>query len=83
MQETPPAARHADPASTARPPDTHEYFRAHAIEAVRKARAMPIGRMKQKQRTVAHVYHLLAKQAAFSPNLLQLDDFRIVRRAAE
>lgn len=63
--------------------DTFEYFQAHAIEAVRKARATPIGRMRQKQRTVARVYLLLAKQAAFSPNLFQLDDFRIVQRAAE
>ncbi|MGY3356794.1 hypothetical protein ACVWZK_003457 [Bradyrhizobium sp. GM0.4] len=33
--------------------DAYDYFREHAIAAVRKARALPPGRPKQKQRTVA------------------------------
>jgi hypothetical protein len=60
--------------------DAHHYFQAHAIEAVRKARSMPLGHMKRKQRTVARVYHLLAKEAAHAPNLHHLDDFRAARR---
>jgi hypothetical protein len=55
-------------------------FRAHAIEAVRKTRSMPLGHMKRKQRTVARVDHLLAKEAAHTPNLHHLDDFRAARR---
>ena len=47
---------------------------------MRKARALPSGRTKQKQRVVARVYHLLAKEAAFRPNLHHLDDFRTARR---
>jgi hypothetical protein len=60
--------------------DAHHYFQAHAVEAVRKARAMRFGRMKQKQRMVARVYHLLAKEAAFRPNFHHLEDFRAARR---
>ncbi|MGY2938085.1 hypothetical protein ACVWZ6_007687 [Bradyrhizobium sp. GM6.1] len=41
--------------------DAYDYFREHAIAAVRKARALPPGRPKQKQRTVARVYHLLSQ----------------------
>jgi hypothetical protein len=60
--------------------DAYDYFRAHAIEAVRKARALPPGRPKRKQRTVARVYHLLSKEAALGPNVRHLDDFRTARR---
>lgn len=41
---------------------------------------MPVGRMKQKQRVVARVYHLLAKEAAFSSNIHHLNDFRAAQR---
>ncbi|MET3907991.1 hypothetical protein ABID59_002332 [Bradyrhizobium sp. S3.3.6] len=60
--------------------DTYDYFRAHAIAAVRKARALPPGRPKLKQRTVARVYHLLSKEAALAPNIRHLDRFRAPRR---
>ncbi len=60
--------------------DAYDYFREHAIAAVRKARALPRGRPKQKQRTVARVYHLLSKEAALVPNMHHLDDFRAARR---
>jgi hypothetical protein len=59
--------------------DAYDYFREHAVAAVRKARAMPAGRAKQKQRTVARVYHLLSREAAFVPNIHHLDDFRAAR----
>ncbi|MCA1364259.1 hypothetical protein I6F14_34045 [Bradyrhizobium sp. IC3069] len=60
--------------------DAYDYFRAHAIAAVRKARALPPGRTKQKQRTVARVHHLLSREAALAPNIRHLDDFRAARR---
>jgi hypothetical protein len=60
--------------------DAYDYFRAHAITAVQKARALPFGRDKSKQRVVARVYHLLAKEAAYTPNLHHLDDFRVARQ---
>jgi hypothetical protein len=60
--------------------DAYDYFRAHALAAVRKARALPPGRPKLKQRTVARVYHLLSKEAALAPNIRHLDDFRAARR---
>jgi hypothetical protein len=47
---------------------------------VRKARALPPGRSKQKQRTVARVYHLLSREAALAPNIHHLGDFRAARR---
>jgi hypothetical protein len=43
-----------------------DYFRFHAIEAVRKARRMAQGHVRNKQRIVARVYHQLAKAAAGS-----------------
>jgi hypothetical protein len=51
--------------------DAHRYFMDHAIEAVRKARSMPPGRWRQKQRTVGRVYHLLAKGEAAKAGLLR------------
>jgi hypothetical protein len=59
--------------------DAYDYFKAHAVAAVQKARALPFGRDKSKQRVVARVYHLLAKEAAYAPNLHHLDDFRAAR----
>jgi hypothetical protein len=60
--------------------DAYDYFQAHAVAALRKARRLPLGRAKQKQRTVARVYHLLAKEAAYVPNIHHLDDFRVAKR---
>ncbi|AWM02907.1 hypothetical protein [Bradyrhizobium amphicarpaeae] len=60
--------------------DAFDYFREHAIAAIRKARALPRGRPKQKQRTVARVYHLLSKEAALAPNIQHLDDFRVAKQ---
>jgi hypothetical protein len=60
--------------------DAYDYFKANAIAATQKARALPFGRDKQKQRVVARVYHLLAREAAFAPNVHHLDEFRVARR---
>lgn len=59
--------------------DSHHYFLAHAREAIGKARRMPPGRVKKRQRTVARVYHLLAKEAAYVSNIHHIDDFRQAR----
>lgn len=59
--------------------DSHHYFLAHAREAIVKARQLPTGRVKARQRVVARVYHLLAKEAAYAPNLHHMDDFRKAR----
>jgi len=59
--------------------DSHHYFLAHAREAIGKAQRMPPGLVKRKQRTVARVYHLLAKEAAYVPNHHHIDDFRAAR----
>src|SRR5882724_12797767 len=40
--------------------DAYDYFRAHAVAALEKARSLPFGKLKRKQRTVARIYHLLA-----------------------
>ncbi|MDD1534978.1 MULTISPECIES: hypothetical protein [unclassified Bradyrhizobium] len=60
--------------------DAYDYFREHAIAALRKARALPPGRTKQKQRTVARIYHLLSREAALAPNIQHIDDFRAARQ---
>lgn len=40
-----------------------DYFRLHAVEAALKARRMGPGRLRNKQRVVARVCHLLARAA--------------------
>jgi hypothetical protein len=59
--------------------DSHHYFLAHARAATIKARRLPYGNVKAKQRVVARVYHLLAKEAAYAPNLHHLGDFKKAR----
>jgi hypothetical protein len=59
--------------------DAYDYFKAHAVAATQKARALPSGRDKSKQRVVARIYHLLAREAAFAPNLHHLDEFRAAK----
>ena len=60
--------------------DATHYFMAHARSATLKARRMPRGsRTRNRQRIVARVYHLLAKEAAYAPNVHHLDDFRLAR----
>lgn len=61
--------------------DIIHYFMAHARRATLKARRMTRGTAhRQRQRTVARVYHLLAKEAAYRSNVEHLDDFRIAQR---
>jgi hypothetical protein len=60
--------------------DAHDYFMSHAIAAAQKARAMPSSHLKRKQRIVARVYHLLAKESAYASNVHHIGDFRAARR---
>ena len=60
--------------------DAFHYFRAHAVRALCKARAMPFGRMKHLQAAIGRVYHLLTKEAAYGPNLHHMDDFRAAQK---
>lgn len=60
--------------------DAADYFLAHARSAVRKARRMERGAWRNRQRLVARVYHLLAKEAAYGPNVAYMDDFRKAKR---
>jgi hypothetical protein len=60
--------------------DAFHYFRAHAVRALCKARAMPFGRMKRLQAAIGRVYHLLTKEAAYGPNLHHMDDFRAAQK---
>lgn len=61
--------------------DITDYFLAHARQATRKARRMRHGTVnRNRQRAVARVYHLLAKEAAYTPNVDRLDDFRSAQR---
>jgi hypothetical protein len=61
--------------------DATDYFLAYARTATRKARRMRRGTSsRNRQRMVARVYHLLAKEAAYEPNVEYLDDFRTAQR---
>ena len=63
--------------------DAVDYFRAFAVRALCKARAMPFGRGKRMQRAIGRVYHLLSREAALGPNIEHLDDFRAARKAED
>ena len=60
--------------------DAFHHFRAHAVRALCKARAMPLGRMRHLQAVIGRVYHLLTKEAAYGPNLHHMDDFRAAQK---
>jgi hypothetical protein len=60
--------------------DAFHYFRAHAIRALCKARAMPLGRMRHLQAVTGRIYHLLMREAAYGPNLHHMDDFRAAQK---
>jgi hypothetical protein len=55
--------------------DAAAYFLAHARTAMRNARQMERGAWRDRQRRVAQVYLLLAKQAARSGNVARINDF--------
>jgi hypothetical protein len=59
--------------------DAFHYFRAHAVRALCKARAMPLGRMRHLQIAIGR-HHLLTKETAYGPNLHHMDDFRAAQK---
>lgn len=61
--------------------DILHYFMAHARRATLKARRMQRGTLsRSRQRVIARVYHLLAKEAAYTSNVHRLNEFRLARR---
>lgn len=41
---------------------------------------MPRGKMKHLQLVVGRIYNLLKKEAAYSPNIQHLEDFRVAQK---
>jgi hypothetical protein len=60
--------------------DAFDYFRAYAVRALCKARAMPQGRMKHLQLMAGRIYNLLKKEAAYAPNTQHLEDFQAAQK---
>ena len=60
--------------------DAFDYFRAYAVRALCKARAMPQERMKHLQLMAGRIYNLLKKEAAYAPNTQHLEDFRVAQK---
>lgn len=60
--------------------DAFDYFRAYAVRALCKARAMPKGRMKHLQLVAGRIYNLLKKEAAYGPNMEHLENFRAAQK---
>lgn len=68
------------PAFTEIMSDAFDYFRAYALRALCKARAMPRGRIKHLQLAAGRIYNLLKKEAAYAPNTQHLQDFRAAQK---
>jgi hypothetical protein len=61
--------------------DITDYLLAYARRATMKARRMRRSTAnRNRQRVVARVYHLLAKEATYTSNVKHLDDFRAAQR---
>lgn len=60
--------------------DAFDYFRAYAVRALCKPRAMPRGRMKHLQLVAGRIYNLLKKEAAYGPNAQHLEEFRAAQK---
>ena len=63
--------------------DATDYLMAHAVQTTLEARRMPPSERKTKMRTIARIYHLLAKEGAYGFNISFLDDYRAVTAAEE
>ena len=60
--------------------DATDYLMAHAHKTIMEARKLPQGPQKVKLRHIGSIYHLLAKQGAYS-NISFIEDFRAARIA--
>jgi hypothetical protein len=62
--------------------DSTDYLMAHARRTILQARRLPPGPTKFWLRHIGSVYHLLAKQSAYS-NIEFLEEYRLVKKAEE
>ncbi|EGP07351.1 hypothetical protein CSIRO_3083 [Bradyrhizobiaceae bacterium SG-6C] len=62
--------------------DSTDYLMAHATRTILEARRLPHGPDRSKLRHIGSIYHLLAKQGAYS-NIEFLEDYRVAKRAEE
>lgn len=60
--------------------DSTDYLMAHALKTIMEARDLPQGPDKIKLRHIGGIYHLLAKQGAYS-NLSFIEDYRAAKVA--
>lgn len=59
--------------------DAPDYLMAHARQTIIEARKLSRGSQKHWLRRIGGIYHLLAKQGAYS-NIEFLEDYRAVRK---
>jgi hypothetical protein len=62
--------------------DSIDYLMAHARRTILQARRLPPGPAKFWLRHIGSVYHLLAKQGAYS-NIEFLEEYRLAKKAEE
>ncbi|MFT6669601.1 MAG: hypothetical protein ACJAVZ_001056 [Afipia broomeae] len=62
--------------------DATDYLMAHARKTILEARRLPPGPPKFWLRHIGSVYHLLAKQGAYT-NIEFLEDYRAARKAED
>lgn len=62
--------------------DATDYLMAHARKTIMDARRLPPGPPKFWLRHIGSVYHLLAKEGAYT-NIEFLEDYRAARKAEE
>ena len=62
--------------------DSTDYLMANARRTIMEARRLPPGPAKFWLRHIGSIYHLLAKQSAYS-NIEFLEDYRLARKAEE
>lgn len=72
----------AEPTRWFRMSDSTDYLMAHARRTIMQARRLPPGPTKFWLCHFGSVYHLLAKQSAYS-NIEFLEEYRLVKRAEE
>ena len=60
--------------------DSTDYLMAHARKIIMEARNLPSGPTKIKLRHIGGIYHLLAKQGAYS-NISFIEDYRAAKVA--
>lgn len=60
--------------------DATDYLMAHAHKTIMEARRLPFGPAKVKLRHIGSIYHLLAKQGAYS-NISFIEDYRAAKIA--